>query len=79
MLDKLDDLIRFYVDQYGMSIHYTYDPVFFTIKGYVLFKIKREFTIFFAGLSPEELAGQMHTVILDVLAEGSRYADRGCI
>ena len=78
-LDKLDDLIRFYVDQYGMTIHYTYDPVFFTVKGYVLFKIKKEFTIFCAGLSPEEIAGHMHTVIYDVLAEGSRYADRGCI
>ena len=79
MLDKLDDLIRFYVDQYGMTIQYTFDPVFFTVKGYVLFKIKKEFTIFCAGLSPEEIAGHMHTVIYDVLAEGSRYADRGCI
>ena len=79
MLDKLDDLIRFYVDQYGMTIHYTYDPVFFKVKGYVLFKIKKEFTIFCAGLSPEEIAGHMHTVIYDVLAEGSIYADRGCI
>ena len=41
MLDKLDDLIRFYVDQYGMIIHYTFDPAFFTVKGYVIFKTKK--------------------------------------
>lgn len=68
-LDKLDDLIRFYVDQYGMTIHYTYDPVFFTVKGYVLFKIKKNFEIECAGLSPDEISGYMHTVIYDVLAE----------
>lgn len=69
MLDKLDDLIRFYADQYGMTIHYTYDPVFFTVKGFVLFKIKKNFTIFCDGLSQEEIAGYMHGVIYDILEE----------
>lgn len=75
MLDKLDDIIRFYVDLYGMTIHYTYDPVFLKVKGYVLFKIKKNFEINCAGLSPEEIAGYMHYLIFDVLAEGARHAD----
>lgn len=72
-LDKLDNLIHFYVNQYdGMTIHYTYDPVFFTVKGYVLFKTKKDFMINCVGLSPEQIAGYVHTVIYDVLWEDAK-------
>ena len=77
-LDKVDSLIRFYIDQYGMEIKYQFDPIYYTIKGTIKYKqTERDFLVECALSAPEEIAGRVHTCILDVLVlEGNRHADR---
>ena len=76
-LDKVDSLIRFYIDQYGMKIKYKYDPIYFNIKGTIKYKqTEKKFIVQCALSAPEEIAGRVHTCILDVLVlEGRRVKD----
>ena len=76
MLDEITRLCQFYADQYGMIFNTVYDPVFFTIKGLIVFRHKyKYYTIMCAGLSDKEIAGQFHSIIYGVLAEQSRFRD----
>jgi hypothetical protein len=70
MPDGIDALSAFYANQYGMSIHIIYDPVFFTLKGHIIFRnVRKNYAIMCAGLSDKEIVGYFHGIILDVLAE----------
>lgn len=72
MPDELIALCRFYADQYGMVFQTMYDPVFFIIKGHIIFKnVLKNFTIMCAGLSDKEIADYFHTIIYVVLAESA--------
>lgn len=70
---EITELCRFYADQYGMIFHIVYDPVFFVLKGHIVFRntIKNYF-IMCSGLSDKEIAGHFHSIIYDVLAEEER-------
>lgn len=70
MPEGVTALCQFYADQYGMIFHTVYDPVFFTIKGHIIFKnVLKNFDIMCAGLTDKEIAGYFHAIIYDVLAE----------
>lgn len=70
MPDGINDLCRFYADQYGMIFHTVYDPLFFTIKGEILFRnTRKNYCIRCAGLSDKEIIGHLHSIIYDVLVE----------
>lgn len=75
-LDKVDSLIRFYIDQYGMKIKYQYNPIYCIIKGTIEYKqTKRNFMVLCASSAPEEISGRVHTFIIDVLVlEGNNHA-----
>ncbi|MBO5853317.1 MAG: hypothetical protein J6Q61_01110 [Bacteroidales bacterium] len=74
MTDEITKLCRFYADQYGMIFHNVYDPIFFVLKGHIIFRNNRKnYSIMCAGLSDKEIVGHFHSIIYDVLAEeGSR-------
>lgn len=70
MPDEITALCRFYADQYGMIFHAVYDPVFFVIKGHIIFRnTRKNYTIMCAGLSDKEIVGYFHSIIYDVLVE----------
>lgn len=74
MADAINELRQFYSDQYGMIFHTVYDLVFFTLKGYIVFRnTRKNFSIMFAGLSDKEIVGHFHSIIYDVLAEEGRH------
>lgn len=71
MPNEIDELCRFYADQYGMIFNIIYDPVFFVLKGNIVFhNTTKNFSIMCEGLSDKEIAGHFHYIIIDVLAEG---------
>lgn len=74
MPDEVINLCRFYSDQYGMIFHTVYDPVYIVIKGYILFRNTRKNFIIYCGdgRTDKEIAGNLHTIIYDVLAEEGR-------
>ena len=70
---EITELCRFYADQYGMIFHTVYDPVFFVLKGHIVFRnTRKNYSIMCAGLSDKEIAGHFHSIIYDVLAEEGR-------
>ena len=70
MVDGITDLCRLYTDQYGMIFRIVYDPMHFTLKGYIVLRnTRKNFYIMCAGLSDKEIAGYFHSTIYDVLAE----------
>ena len=73
MPDEITELCRFYADQYGMIFHTTYDPVFLLLKGHIVFRnITKNFSIMCAGRTGKEIAGSIHSIIFDILAEEGR-------
>lgn len=69
-LFEINRLCRFYVDQYKMVFDIVFDPVFCTLKGKITFKsTTRNFTIFCALRTENEITQDFHTLIFDVLAE----------
>ena len=73
MSDKINALCQFYADQYGMIFHTVYDPVFFVLKGHIVFRnARKNFSIMCAGLSDKEIAEHFHSIIYDVLVEEGR-------
>ena len=73
MLDEITALCRFYADQYGMIFRTVYDPVFFRIKGHIVFRnTRKNYSIMCKGLSEKEIVGHFHMIIYDVLAEEGR-------
>ena len=70
MFDRVEELFRFYADQYGMKFDYTINERDLILKRKIIFKTTRKFYLEYAGLSPAEIAGYIHTVIHDVLLEG---------
>lgn len=72
MPDEVTALCRFYADQYGMIFHTTYDPMFCTIKGHIIFKnVSKNFAIMCAGITDKDIASYFHTIIYEVLAESA--------
>lgn len=73
MPDEITELCRFYADQYGMIFHTRYDPVFFVLKGHIVFRnTTKNFSIMCAGRTDKEIAGSFYSIIWDVLAEEGR-------
>lgn len=73
MPNGITDLCRFYADQYGMIFHTVYDPMFFAIKGHIIFRhTRKNFSIMCAGLSDKEIVEHFHTIAYDVIAEEGR-------
>lgn len=70
--DEVIELSQFYAEQYGMIIHMVYDPVFFVLKGHVIFRnTKRNFSIICTRYSEKEIANEFHGIIYEVLATES--------
>lgn len=73
MPDEITFICRFYADQYGMIFHTVYDPVFFVLKGHIIFRnTNRNFSIMCAGLTDKEITSYFHGIIYDVLASEGR-------
>lgn len=69
-LFEINRLCRFYADQYKMVFDIVFDPVFCNLKGKITFKnTTKKFTIFCALRTEKEITQDVHTLILDVLAE----------
>lgn len=76
MPDEITALCRFYADQYGMIFHNVYDPVWFTLKGYIVFRNTiKNYSIECAGMSDKEIVVHFHMIIYDVLAEAGAELD----
>lgn len=73
MPDGITALCDFYSNQYGMIFHTVYDPVFFVLKGHIVFKnTTKHYSIFCAGFSDKEIVEYFHSLIYDILCEESK-------
>lgn len=73
MPDVITALCQFYADQYGMTFDTIYDPVFFVLKGRIVFhNTTKKFAIMCEGRTGKEIAGSLHSIIFDILAEEGR-------
>lgn len=78
MSDEITALCQFYAEQYGMIFHTVYDPVYFVLKGHIVFhRTRKNFSIMCAGMTDKEIAGRFHSIIYDVLAENGRNYNAG--
>lgn len=70
MPEEITALCRFYEDQYRMIFHVVYDPVFFVLKGHIVFhNTRKNFAVWCEGRTDKEIVGIFHSIIYDVLAE----------
>ena len=78
MPNELIYLCQFYANYYGMIIHTVYNPIDFTIKGYIIFRnTKKNYSIMCAGMTDKEITSHFHLMIYDILAENAINDIRG--